>query len=882
MKTEWHCQSLGEVYKRLNSSPEGISNIESKKRLKKFGANELAQHKKQNFILIFLNQFSNPLVYILLIASVLTYFLGHILDTIVIIVVVLTNAFLGLLHEFKAEKSMEALIKLMALKTKAVRNGVLEEIFSSDLVPGDIVELSEGNKIPADIRIIEQNNLLVDQSVLTGESVPQNKSIKTFKKNVALGDRDNMLFGGTVVISGKAKGIVVATGKETQFGKIGEEVTQTREEKTPLQSRIALFAKKLLFVVLIAVSVIFVVGILKKIDAAYVFLTALSVAISAIPEGLPAIITITLATGAFRMAKRHAIIRKLVAVETLGSITTIASDKTGTLTQNQMTIKKLYSHQERKIYQISGAGYKPKGDFSPPPTQNIIRLLSYSASCSDAEIFEKNSEWGVSGDPTEGAIVSALEKSGTQQKEVNKNLPRLDEIPFNAQKGFMATLHQNGSKNLLIVKGKIEEILEMSDLPATQKKKINEIAEEFALSALRVLAVGIKELDGDDREIASSELNNLSFLGFFGMIDPPREEATEAIKICQKSGIKPIMITGDHELTALAIAKQLGIAENENQIISSEEIDKMSPGQFTKSIKNYTVFARISPEMKLKIISALQQQNEIVAVTGDGINDAPALKKADVGIAMGEGGTDASKEVSDLVLTDNNFTTITAAIEEGRTILQNIRRVIFYLLSTNFGELFIIFTAMIIFKAPYDLPLLPVQILWLNLVTDGTNGTALALEPTHKGVIKYSPRSPKEGILNNLIYFRIFLVALTMLVCTIILYGLEVKSGTPIDKARTIAFTLMVLLQIYNVLNCRSFRESIFKTSFFSNKYILFSITLSLFLSAMTIYFTPMQKLFHTVALAPNEIIKIILICFAIIFVVEIEKWIRRRLGTKY
>ncbi|KKQ73168.1 MAG: ATPase, partial [Berkelbacteria bacterium GW2011_GWB1_38_5] len=812
MADSWHSQSIEGIFHKLGTSGEGLTSWEAQRRLKDFGPNEISPAKRKNILGLFLKQFKSPLIYILLVAALITFLLKHTVDTWVILGVVFFNAFFGLLHEVKAEKAMEALSKIMALKTKVRRGGVLMDLPAVDLVPGDIVEISGGMKVPADLRMIQQEDLRVDEAVLTGESVLQEKSENVLIKDIPLGDRVNMLFGGTMVISGRGLAVAIATGKNTEFGKIAEEVQETPETQTPLQLKLTKFAKNLLSLILGVVFVIFFIGILKGLDFLQMFLIALSATISAIPEGLPAVVTVTLAVGASRMAKRKAIIRKLVAVETLGSVTVIASDKTGTLTHNQMTIEKVYSHLDSQTYQISGSGYEPKGEITPLPEEGLKQLLTLSILCSDAEIFEENREWNVTGDPTEGALVTAASKSGIFKEDITKKYPRLDEMPFDTKNGFMATLHQNfQGKNVLIVKGKIEKILEMAKLNEQEQKKLIQKMEDFARGALRVIAIASKEVAPDYQEILSKDLNGLEFLGFAGMIDPPRAEAIVAVKDCQQAGIRPIMLTGDYPLTAKAVAQELGIINQEKDgVISGQELEKLDPEDFQKALGDFSVFARISPETKLKIVESLQGQNQIVSVTGDGINDAPALKKADIGVAMGEGGTDVSREVADLVLTDNNV----AAVEEGRTIFQNIRRVIFYLISTSIGELIIIFSALLLFPPPYNLPLLPVQILWLNLVTDGTVGLSLAMEPTHKGVLGFSPRSPKEGIFNRIMIARTLLVGLVMLVGTMILYGAEVQAGADINRARTIAFITMVVFQVFNVLNCRSLRESIFSLPF--------------------------------------------------------------------
>jgi len=880
----WYTLPIEKIFKELDTSSEGLKNYEVQKRLIQYGPNELGTTKKRNIWLIFFSQFTNPLVYLLLVAALITYFLQHTLDTWVILGVVFLNAIFGFLHEVKAEKAMETLSRIMALRAKVKRDKILVDLPSAEIVPGDIVEINAGGKIPADLRIIKQDNLRADEAILTGESVLQEKNENLLPANTPLGDCSNMLFGGTIVVSGRGLGVVVATGKNSEFGRIAQEVAETVKVKTPLQYRLAKFSRTLLYLVLGAVFIIFLIGLFRGFSFAQMFMISISITISVIPEGLPAIVTITLANGAFMMAKRKAIVRKLMAVETLGSITTIASDKTGTLTHNQMTVEKIYSFLDDEIFLLSGSGYEPKGEVKPEASQNLLDLLTVGVLCNDAEIFEEDREWAATGDPTEAALVTVASKAGIFKEKIDSQFIRLDEIPFETEKGFMATLNQyQEGKNLLVVKGKIEKILEISNLNFSAKEKILSKMEDFASGALRVLAIATKELPGNTKEISQKDLTGLTFLGFYGMIDPPRYEAVEAVKNCLQSNIRPIMITGDYSSTAKAVAKDLGIIrEGFDGVVSGGELEKLSPEEFDQIITKNSVFARISPEIKLRIVESLQRQGQIVAVTGDGINDAPALKKADIGIAMGEGGTDASREVADLVLADNNFATIIGAIEEGRTVFQNIRRAIFFLLSTNVGELFIIFLAVLLLPYPYNLPLIPVQILWLNLITDGTAGLALALEPTHKGVIKFPPRSPKEGIIDRITFWRIILVSLVMLAGTMLLYQLEINAGADIVRARSVAFATMVVFQILNVLNSRSLKESIFKIPFFSNKYLIFSLVFSFMLSFMTIHNSFFQKLFHTTSLNIFDWLKILGVTLSIILVVELEKYLRRKTNAKY
>lgn len=891
----FHTLTVHQILKNLQTSQHGLTTNEAKKRLKKFGLNELTKKNKSSIFILFLNQFKSPLVYVLLASSIVAFFLESRLDAAVILLVVLCNALFGLMHELKASKALEALAQIINLRAKVKRDGSFLEISSSLIVPGDIIDIKDGMKIPADMRVIESCDIKVDEASLTGESDPVVKKEIVMAEDVNLGDRVNMLYAGTMVISGSGLGVVVATGDTTEFGHIAQEVSETEDEETLLQKQLSVFSKRLLVVVVIACCYIFSLGIINEIHYLEMVMVAIAVAISIIPEGLPALITITLAFGAFKMAKRKAIVRRLSAIETLGSITVIASDKTGTITHNQQTVEKIFTGQ--RVFSVKGSGYKPEGEIlegtekiNVHKNPDLVKMITLGAMCNNAKIFEKKNEWGVEGDPTEGALICLAGKVHIDKEILDKKLPKIDEIPFENQNAFMVTLHKSKDKNLIVVKGAIEKILNKSTYLFKNGKKIkinknirSEVTranEIFAKQALRIIAVGYKEINKNKKTVEVDDLNDLTFVGLAGMIDPPRDEAIAAIADCKKSGIRPIMITGDYPLTAQTIAHDIGITmDSLDKAVSGQDLEKMSKTEFSKTVKHVSVFARISPEMKYKIVEELQQQGEIVAVTGDGINDAPALKKADIGVAMGEGGTDVSREVADLILVDNNFATIVAAIEEGRTIFQNIRRTVFYLLSTNAGELIVIALGL---SLGWPLLLLPVQILWMNLVTDGTANLALAMEPTHQGLMKYKPRNPKEPILNSLILWRILIVSSTMAFLVFFAYGYGVKNGLALDHTRTIIFSILVVTQIYNIFNARSLKDSIFKMSFFSNPYIAFSVIASFFLSISTIYFGFMRVLFKTTDLYIRELLIIMAISVIIIFVVEIEKFLRRRFGPSY
>lgn len=892
----WHDFSVKDSLERLDSSPQGLTDREAILRLKKYGPNEPVKQQKRNDLIIFLTQFQNPLVYLLIFAAVITYFLKHNLDTIIIMVIVFFNALIGYFQEKKAEKSMEALKKLISLKARVIRDNEKEEISALELVPGDIVVIEEGMKISADIRLIESENLKIDESTLTGESIPVHKKIGLIKNETPLADRTNMLFAGTVVSTGHGLGVVVETAGHTELAQIAEEVITAKEEITPLHKKLAQFSRKLLLITILVCLAIFLIGAFQGLDIIEMFLTTVAAAVSIIPEGLPAVISITLAVGVYRMAQRKAIIRKLTAVETLGSVTVIAADKTGTLTHNQMTLEKIFVNKE--LIQVSGEGYQPEGEFTLGEKKlkvknqlELKKFLNLAVLCNNASLIEKNQEWKILGDPTEGSLIVAAAKAGYHKEELNKKFPRLDEIPFQSETRFMATLHQDKieGKNLIAVKGTMEKILASSPfifhqgkikkLTAQEKRKILTESQEQSLQAYRILAIAFKEVPKIKEKLLQKDIADLIFVGFCDLEDPPREEAIEAVKSCQEAGIRTIMITGDYPATAKAIAQKLAIAEESSTVISGEELAKMSARQLKETITNVSVYARMTPEMKLKIVETLEEEGEIVGVTGDGVNDAPILKRSDVGIAMGQGGTDVAREASDMVLVDNNFATIVGAIEEGRTIFQNIRRAVFFLLSTNAGEALILFVSLLM---GLPLPLTAVQILWINLITDSTGCLALAREPKHVEVMKFKPRSPEEGILTKITNWRIALVAMVMLLGTMSLYYAEIQAGASMERARTIAFITMAVFQILNILNSRSLKTSIFGLKPFSNPYVTASFILMIILTIITVQIEFFRDLFHTVSLSLNDWGRIFLVSFSVIVVVEMEKFIRNLVKSKY
>lgn len=886
----FHIQTVNQILEIFKTGLDGISIEEAEKRLKKFGPNVLEVEKSQPIWFLFLKQLKSPLIYILLGVAVITFFLKKPIDTWVILGVVLLNSFLGFFQEKKAEEALRALKKLTALKAKVIRGGEKHEISAEILALGDLTILEIGSKIPADLRLIKTTNLEVDESILTGESTPVLKNIRLLLLKTQVADQKNMAFSGTIVVAGRGLGIVTAIGSNTQFGQIAKGILEIKEPKTPLEIKIALFAKKLLFFIFTAVGFLLLAGVITGLNFVELFLTAAAMAVSAIPEGLPAVITICLATGVRRMAKNKAITRKLSTVETLGSVNLIASDKTGTLTYNQMTLEAIYT--DSKELKVTGKGYKPEGQFLfdgkviDPQTNFLLNhFLKTGVLVNDAELIEKEGFWGILGDPTEGAFMVAGAKAKFHKGDLEKEFPRIHEIPFTTERGWMATLHKGPKHNLICVKGIPETTFSLSnkcllstgekDFTNLQKKEFLKKTEEFAGQGLRVLALAYKRVPKTIFEIKERDINNLCLLGIGGLDDPPREEVKQVISKCHNAGIRVVMVTGDHPLTARFIASQIGLFNNHLAIVG-QELDALSDSELEKLTEKTNVFARVSPSQKLRLVKIFQKKNYIVAVTGDGVNDAPALKQADVGVAMGISGTDVSREASDFVLTDDNFVTIVKAIEEGRTIFRNIRRVVLQLVSTNAGEVFVIISSLLL---GWPLPLLPVQILWINLVTDGFAGLPLALEPKHADILAYKPNTEDTPIISSMMWFRIFLVAITMTIGTLILYNQALNGN--LDKARTIAFVAMVFFQVLNMFNSRSIKNSIFQMKFFDNLWVIIAFIISVLMTILVVHNPLAQSLFHMKSISINDWLVIISVSLSVIGVVEIEKLIRKLIKNR-
>jgi Ca2+-transporting ATPase len=869
-----HNKKPEEIFKELNTKKEGLTEKEAEARLKKYGYNEIKEAKKISPIKIFLNQFHNILIYILIAAVIISVFLGEKDDAIVIGIIVIANAIIGFRIEYKAEKSIEALKKLASLKAKVMRGGKEKEIDAKLLVPGDIIILETGEKIPADSRLLELINLQTQEAALTGESLPVKKELKVLPEKTSLADRINMIFSGTIITNGKGKAIVTSTGMQSQIGKIAKMIDEAEEETTPLQKKLAVLGRRLGIATLIVVLIVFISGVLKGEPLLEFFILAVALAVAGIPEGLPIVVTIGLSLGVQRMIKRNALVRKLPSVETLGSTTVICTDKTGTLTKNEMTVKKIYANG--KIIDVSGSGYEKKGEFLHDTKKinpkEINLLLNIGALNNDAA-FDKTT---VIGDPTEAALVVSAAKSGINKELLQKKYPRKDEILFTSERKIMTTMHRINGENLAYVKGAPEIILKLSNsiyengkvkkLTEKRKKEILEINKKFANNALRVLGFAYKTVMDKSRAE-----KNLIFVGLQGMMDPPREEVKQAITKCKRAGIKVVVITGDNEVTAKAVAHAIGI---EGKSISGQVLSRMTEKQLEKHVEDISIYARVNPEHKNKIVEALKKKGHIVAMTGDGVNDAPALKKADIGVSMGITGTDVAKEASDMILTDDNFASIVNAVEEGRGIYDNIKKFVEYLLSSNLGEILTLFIAILLFSNSDGMALLPliaIQILWINLATDGLPALALSVDSSDPNIMERKPRSKKERIISNPIIVRMLIVGFTMMIGTLAVFKLY-SPETNLIYAQTMAFSTLMFFQMFNVLNCRSEFNSLFKIGIFTNMRLWGAIMISILMQVIVIH-TPLNTFFKTMPLTSMDWVYVVLVSSSVLIIVEIYKF---------
>jgi Ca2+-transporting ATPase len=877
----WYSQDEKTVEATLQTDMEqGLHWNEANKRLQKVGANQLQDQSTISPFALLLNQFKDFMVLVLLIATFISGMLGEYTDAITIIAIVVLNAILGFIQEYRAEKSLIALKELTAPTAHVIREGTLQEIPATELVPGDIIYFEAGDRIPADVRLFEARGVYIEESALTGESVPVQKEAGQIMndQDVNLGDQVNMAFMGTLVTRGSGQGMVVDTGMSTQMGQIAELIQTTESVQTPLQHRLEQLGKVLITVALILTALVVVTGIWHGHDAYKMFLAGVSLAVAAIPEGLPAIVTIALALGVQRMIRRKAIVRKLPSVETLGCASVICSDKTGTLTQNKMTVTHLWTNNE--LIEITGGGYEPKGEFihegkllSFTQKPYVKRMLEYGAMCNNSHLSEeveeesglfkrKKTYWDITGDPTEGAIVVLGAKAGVWKSQVDQTYQRLEEFPFDSTRKMMSVLVQSqyGDKKI-VTKGAPDVLLEQCShimwkgkvtlLTENTKQKVLQANDKLAGMALRNLAIAYREVKGAEALFSEAQVEQkLVFVGLFGMIDPPRQEVKQAIAECKRAGIKTVMITGDHQKTAEAIAAQLGILSKNGVSLNGKQLQKLNDEEFSTIVESVSVYARVSPEHKLRIVKALQKKGHVVAMTGDGVNDAPAIKAADIGIAMGITGTDVSKEAASLVLSDDNFTTIKAAIEEGRNIYENIRKFIRYMLSSNVGEILVMFFAML---AGMPLPLVPIQILWVNLVTDGLPAMALGVDKAEKQVMNQPPRDRKESVFARGLAWKIMSRGFLIGITTLAAFWLTLQSDPDnLIKAQTIAFSTLVMAQLIHVFDCRS-DTSIFSRNPFQNKWLLVAVFISTIMLLGVMYIESLQPIFRTVALSFKE-----------------------------
>jgi P-type Ca2+ transporter type 2C len=904
----WHSMTTEEAFAALETNPRGLSQSEVETRLEKYGRNEVAKSEGSNWLGILLHQIKNPLVAVLVIAAVIAFLADEVIDTIVIAVVIVVNTAIGFFQEFRAESAIETLRSRAAPQADVLR---CEEgdrctdvsVDTAEVVPGDVILLEAGDRIAADARIFEAASLEIDESMLTGESLTVTKTIDPLEEDLAVADRTNLAYGGTVVTEGRGKAVVYATANNTQLGEIASLIQETEKAVSPLQVQTLELGKLLGFLAFGAGLLILAMGWIRGLALQELFLFALAAVVSSIPEGLPAVMTITLAVGVNRMAKRNAIIRRLQAVDTLGATTVISSDKTGTLTTNQMTVQQVLAGG--KQFEVTGLGYDPEGKFTvdgepldPREDEDLFLALRIATLTNDSRLIHEEAEagmrWGIRGDPTEAALIVVGRKAGLDKPDLEGEYPRIDEIPFSSQKKYMATFHQTPDKGKQVyLKGAPETVLdfcssirkdgEVVELTQDEKEMILQANTSMAEQALRVLGVAYQAIDDQQveqfKEVLEEGRGELIFAGLFGMMDPPREEVFEAIERAKRAGIRVIMATGDHQVTGEAIGRQVGILEGDGRVCTGLQIDQLSDEELDAIILDTPVFARVSPAHKQRIVASLQRHGEVVAMTGDGVNDAPALKAAEIGVAMGITGTDVTKETAEMVLTDDNFASIVNATEEGRVVFQNVRKVVKFLISTNAGEILTILGA--IFLLPVgQLIFTPVQILWVNLVTDGLLDITIALEPKEGDVMNEPPRRADARIINRSMLYIVLFVAIIMAVGTLGVYLNAVSTGNA-ERAQTMAFITIAMFQVFNSLNVRSQNRSLFEIGVFTNKYLIGAIIISVTLLYLATVVPFMQLALNTVPLRAEDWGLIVLVSSSIFILGEIRKFIWRRARNK-
>ncbi len=871
----------------------GLSAEEVIRRREAFGPNRLTERKERSPLVGFLLQFHQPLVYLLLAATVVTAVLKEVVDAAVIFGVILVNAIVGFVQETKAQRAVHALSGSLSSSATVLRDGDKRTLPAADLVVGDVVLLQAGDKVPADLRLVQTKDLRVNESALTGEAVPAQKSPEALSGDTALADRTNMGFSSTLVTHGTGLGVVVAIGDGTEIGRISELIARTDALETPLTRKIRTFSTVLLLVVLGLAGVMFVGGLLHGESPADLFMASVALAVGAIPEGLPAAVTIIMATGVARMARRKAIIRRLPAVETLGSTTVICSDKTGTLTRNEMTVQAIVAGGDR--LEVGGSGHFLAGEIRGGGPSGAGRrdaleeCLRCGVLCSDAELLVEGDSWRVEGDPTEGALLVAAAKSGMEIRAVRERFPRVDLVPFDSQRQFMATLHAvgGGPQRRAYLKGSLEAVLARSKTALSPAGETTldadgalRAAEDLASAGLRVLAFAAKELAPSQSGLGEEDVRDgFTFLGIQGMADPPRAEAAEAVALCQDAGIAVKMITGDHASTAASIAEQVGILRSRGEgprVLTSRELEQLTDPELAKSVRAVSVFARVSPDQKLRLVEALQRNGEIVAMTGDGVNDAPALRRADIGVAMGKGGTEVAREAADMVLTDDNFASIAAAVEEGRGVFDNLQKFIVWTLPTNGGEALVLLGAVLL---GLPLPILPVQLLWINMMTATCLGTTLAFEPKEEGIMRRLPNLPQTPLLSGTLVRRIVLVSLLLCLGVFGVYEWELSHGASLVQARTAAVATVVFGELFYLFNCRSFTRSFVGVGLFSNRWVWIGAGLMAVFQVLFTYLPALNRLFESAPLSLETWAGIVGVALVVSLAVGVEKMVRRRLA---
>jgi Ca2+-transporting ATPase len=878
-----------EVARALRTDPErGLTAGEAEPRLRETGPNQLQEKKGVSPIALFLEQFRNFIVWVLVAAALVSGFLGEWVDAGAIIAIVILNAVLGFIQEYRAERSLAALRKLASPTSKVIRDGERRTVPSSELVPGDLIELESGDHVPADARVAWiTSNFSVQEASLTGESTPVMKTVWALhEKDVPLADRANIVYMGTSVVSGRARALVVETGMSTELGRIAGMIQEIEAEVTPLQKRLEAFGKWIVYLCFVLVTLVFLLGRLHGGALMDVFLTSVSLAVAAIPEGLPAVVTIALALGVQRMVRRHALIRKLPSVETLGCATVICSDKTGTLTRNEMTVQAVYAGG--RLFRVTGTGYEPRGEFlldgqvvRPADHPGVLAALRCGTLCSSAQLVQADGGYRIAGDPTEGAILTAAAKAGLWKADLEKQSEFVDEIPFDSERKMMTVIRRDGRRYAVFVKGapdvllgnctRIEDGGETRPLTDADRREVLRVNDGLADQAMRVLGVACRRLEAlPEKYDADSIERDLAFVGLVAMMDPPREEARAAIRECQTAGIRTVMITGDHKKTAVAIARELGFFGENALALTGEELDQWDEEALRREVRRIPVYARVSPEHKLRIVRAWRRGGEVVAMTGDGVNDAPALKEADIGVAMGITGTDVTKEVSDMVVTDDNFASIVAAVQEGRGIYDNIQKFVHYLLSCNAGEILVMFVASL-FGMP--VPLLPIHILWVNLVTDGFPALALGVDPVEPDVMKRPPRPTNEAVVTRRRGILMLMQGAFIATCTLGAFGfvLHVR-GEGIAAARSVAFAVLSCSQLFHAFNCRSMTESLFRIGVSTNGKLVLAALVS-FAAQMTVIYVPvLQGIFKTQPLGAADALLVVAVSSFPLWAMEVAK----------